>query len=74
MSISTELNRDFYIKMRIKGYTHKTIIDNVFPPERFEAFYNDIKDLEETDFTKKIDTKKLVKSEKVKNKKVKTNQ
>lgn len=60
MNISTELNRDFYIKMRIKGYTHKTITENVFPPERFEAFYNDIKDLEEIDFTKKVNVDVLI--------------
>lgn len=53
MELRARLNRDFYIKMRIKGYTHQTLTTDVFPPERQETFCNDVKDLETVDFTKK---------------------
>lgn len=54
------LNRDFYIKMRIKGYSHETIVSGVFPPERKGTFLIDIDGLENVDFTKKIDFSKLI--------------
>ena len=60
MQIGTRLNRDFYIKMRINGVTHQTIIDNVFPPERKESFCNDVSGLENVDYTKKLNIEKLV--------------
>ncbi len=69
----TKLNRDFYIQMRLKGYTHETIVSNVFPPERYENFISDVKGLEEIDYSKKIDIDKLVginKSTKKVNKKI----
>lgn len=57
---SYKLNRDFYIKMRIKGYSHETLTSNIFPPERTETFMNDISGLENIDYTKKVDIDKLV--------------
>lgn len=56
----SKLNRDFYIQMRIKGYSHDTIVTNVFPPERLETFVDDIKGLEDIDYTKKVSIDKLV--------------
>ncbi len=67
MNISTRLNRDFYVKMRIKGYTHDVITSNVFPPERFDSFCDDIKGLDDIDYTKKIDINKVIdKTEEIK--------
>lgn len=60
MNISTRLNRDFYVKMRINGYSHDTITQNIFPPNRFEPFCNDVRGLENIDYTKKVDIQKLV--------------
>lgn len=73
MDISTRLNRDFYIKMRINGYSHETIVSNVFPPERSEKFLKDIEGLDSVDFTKKADIDKLVDGkQEVKKEKTKT--
>lgn len=73
MDISTRLNRDFYIKMRINGYSHETIVSNVFPPERSEKFLKDIEGLDSVDFTKKADINKLVDGkQEVKKEKTKT--
>lgn len=60
MNISTRLNRDFYVKMRLNGYSHETITKNVFPPNRFDAFCDDVKDLENIDYEKKINIQRLV--------------
>lgn len=63
------LNRDFYIKMRLKGYKHEDLVEGVFPPERKGTFVIDIEGLENVDYTKKIDIEKLVYGDK----KTKTN-
>lgn len=60
MKTGTRLNRDFYIKMRLQGYSHETIALSVFPPERKESFCNDVSDLEEVDYKKKINIEKLI--------------
>ena len=71
MDIAKQLNRDYYIKMRIKGYSHESLTGNVFPPERTEKFVSDVNDLKDVDFTKKVNVEKLVegvKETKVENK------
>ena len=60
MQIGIRLNRDFYIKMRLNGYTHQTITENVFPPERKDSFCNDVSGLEDIDYSKKLNIEKLV--------------
>lgn len=60
MDIAKKLNRDFYIKMRIKGYRHDALIEATFPPERKEKFQSDVSDLETVDFTKKVDVDVLI--------------
>lgn len=65
MDIAKQLNRDYYIKMRMKGYSHESLTGNVFPPERTEKFVSDVIDLKDVDFTKKVNIEKL--SEGVKN-------
>lgn len=60
MKIGTRLNRDFYIKMRLQGYSHDTITLSVFPPERKESFCNDVVDLRGVDYKKKINIEKLI--------------
>lgn len=62
MDISKKLNRDFYIKMRIKGYEHNALVNSTFPPERKEKFQSDVADLESIDFSKRVDVEKLVNS------------
>jgi hypothetical protein len=62
MDIAKRLNRDFYIKMRIKGYPHDSLIEATFPPERKENFQSDVSDLEAVDFTKKVDVDVLIKT------------
>jgi hypothetical protein len=62
MDIAKQLNRDYYIKMRIKGYSHESLIANVFPPERTEKFVSDVNDLKDIDFTKKVNIENLVKN------------
>lgn len=60
MSISKKLNRDFYIKMRLNKISHETIVASIFPPERKDSFCNDISDLENVDYSKKLNIEKLV--------------
>jgi hypothetical protein len=69
-NISKNLNRDFYIKMRIGGTSHKTIINSIFPPDRASKFLDDIKGLEDIDYTKKVNIEKLI--ENSENTKIKT--
>lgn len=57
------LNRDFYIKMRIKGYTHQNILSAIFPTERTPEFNSHVEDLENIDFTNEVDIDKLVDAE-----------
>lgn len=71
MDIAKRLNRDFYIKMRMKGYSHESLVSNVFPPERTDKFKSDVEDLKDIDFTKKVDIDSLVYGEK---KETKSNQ
>ena len=59
MDIAKQLNRDYYIKMRMKGYSHESLTGNVFPPERTEKFVSDAIDLKDVDFTKKVNIEKL---------------
>ena len=59
MDIAKQLNRDYYIKMRMKGYSHESLTGNVFPPERTEKFVSDVIDLKDVDFTKKVNIEKL---------------
>lgn len=60
MDIARQLNRDYYIKMRIKGYSHESLTGNVFPPERTDKFVSDVSDLKDIDFTKKVNIESLV--------------
>lgn len=60
MDIAKRLNRDFYIKMRLKGYSHSKLVESTFPPERKEKFSSDVADLESVDFAKKVNVEKLI--------------
>lgn len=60
MNNVTKMNRDFYIKMRIGGTSHNTIISSIFPPTRIEKFQQDISGLEDVDYTKKVNIQKLI--------------
>ena len=68
MDIAKKLNRDYYIKMRIKGYSHESLTSKVFPPERTEKFVSDVENLKDVDFTKNVDIDQLVNGIKKENK------
>ena len=68
MDIAKKLNRDYYIKMRIKGYSHESLTSKVFPTERTEKFVSDVEDLKDVDFTKNVDIDQLVNGIKKENK------
>lgn len=73
MDIAKRLNRDYYIKMRIKGYSHESLTSNVFPPERTEKFKSDVEDLKDVNFNEKVNINQLVEGNFTKEKSKKTN-
>lgn len=61
MDIARKLNRDYYSKMRQKGYTHEQMIEAVFPPERKEKFESDVEEIKDLDYSGKEDNNKTKK-------------